>query len=191
MTYSFKYSLSVEEYKEFAAYASWYAPWLKKLRIRTLFTICIYSAIMMAATIIVLNTINPSKNENIGLLIIISSIALLIAIAFSYYRTPYRVMEKAQKLITKEENAKLLAERDVVLNDSELQITNAGSNSVIKWDSIVKFAVTKKYFLLFINSEQAYLIPKRLMASQAEIDELDKFLTEKIPIAASFRSLGY
>ena len=190
MVYHLKFNLTVEEYQDFAAYSSWHAPWQKTNRLKFWVRTFFYSAITMAATLIILSKINPPKYNHNEILIIISIIMLAIVTAFSFYRAPYRVREKAAKLIAKDENFKLLAEREMELSETELNIDNLESRSSLKWSSIVRYSVTTKYFFLYINSEQGYIIPKRLFKNQGEIDEFDNFLTQKIPLSSSFRSLG-
>ncbi|MBK6990762.1 MAG: YcxB family protein [Chitinophagaceae bacterium] len=53
-----------------------------------------------------------------------------------------------------------------------------------------KYAQTKDYFYVYLSSLQALVIPKKLFTSNNSIEKFDKFLTEKIPLSASFRSIG-
>ena len=190
MDFYFKYKLTEEEYAEYNAYSSWYANWQKKTRLTFALRLFIYCGISMAAVIIILTKLDPPKTNNYSVLII-ALFLLNIFITYIYYQqSPYSIKKKAIKLLHKEENQHLLDESELNINDQHIIATDNSSKTNYSWKSIVRYAVTKDFFYLYVNSIQAIVIPKRLLGNQKEIDGLDKFLTEKIPLSSSFRSIG-
>ncbi|HMK26596.1 MAG TPA: YcxB family protein [Chitinophagaceae bacterium] len=190
MEYHFRYSLTTDDFAEYSAYTSWYAPWQKKVRIKFIVNVALISLVFMPAGIIVSRYIRNAKhhnNEGLGIIVLVALIFLLL---FAYYQEPFRIKNKVRKFLDKDENSNILTERNLEINDKEIVFTDDTERSFRKWDSITRNAVTKEYFYLYTNSVQGYIIPKRLFSSQREIDEFDKFLTEKIPLASSFRSMG-
>ena len=190
MPYHFKYTITLEEYEEYSVFTSWEAPWQKKVKLKFIINNTLFSALVMTATYIVLEKIGPSKKNHYPVLIIFFIFFLLVAVLLNYSNVPYRIKNKARKFIEKEDNQKLLAERELELTDKQIIISNQELKSYEKWESITKYAVSKNHFFLYVNSESAHLIPKRFFSSQQEINEFDKFLSQKVSISSSFRSLG-
>ena len=54
MPYSFRYSLTKDDFAAYNIYAAWSAPWLKASRLRIITRNFIYSGLAMFATIILL-----------------------------------------------------------------------------------------------------------------------------------------
>ncbi len=189
MEYNFRYSITDDDFAEFNAYSVWYAPWMKSARISFAVKTAIYCAVGMIASVLVMKGMQRlQKIENLAI-IIISAIFLLIITAFSFYQVPYNIKNKARKFINKEENKHILEDGELTVGEDRILSVDKRNSSVYKWDSIVKYAVIKEYFFLYINEANALIIPKRIFVSQEKIDAFDKFLTQKIPLISSFRSM--
>ncbi len=190
MEYHFRYSLSVDEFAKYNAYTVWHAPWQKKVRFNFIIRSLFYSSVILFATFFLLDTSNNTKllinRTSIGICVF----GLIVLNCISYYQAPYGIMNKAKKLILKDENSHILHETELEINQEGVFITDKESSVHQKWNSIVRYAVIKDFFYLYTNSIQAQIIPKRLFNSQKEIEEFDGFLTSKIPLSSSFRSLG-
>lgn len=192
MNYTFKYSLTVDEYADYVAFTQWQSPWQKKFRIKYLFNSSIYIIIMMIVGVIAAEKTGPvKKNHNYILLIILFILVLTIALWFVAYNAPFRMKERARKFIAKEENSKGLEEIELDITDENIIYNSVNSKSIINWDYIAKYAITNEYFFLYLNELNAIIIPKRLFNSQEGIDEFQKVLTQKIPLSSSFRSVEY
>lgn len=190
MVYNFKYSLTEDDFVAFNVYSLWEASWLKKNRISFTIRSTVYGIVAAVATILIINRLIPSKNDNHFPTAIFCSVGIVLLAALSYYQAPFDIKKRAKKMISSDDNRHILNETELELNDSGFVNTDIKARVEQKWSSIIRYAVTKNYFYLYTNSLQAQIIPKRLLPSQKEIDELDNFLTEKIPLSASFRSLG-
>lgn len=189
MSYHFKYSLTEDDFAEFNAYTTWYAPWQKKSRFNYMLRFALYSILSYSATIIILRQLDVSAKSNFSFLISLSVVILILFGFFSFYQAPFSIKNKARKFINKEENKHILNETDLEITDDGIISSDKESQVQLKWGSITKYVVTKEYFYLYTNSVQAQVIPKKLFSSQQEINEFDKFLTEKIPLSSSFRSM--
>jgi hypothetical protein len=189
MEYHFRYSLSIDEFAGFNAYTMWYAPWQKKVRFNFLLRSLFYTAAIFIVSFFILNKINNSQRLIRGLSISISVVGLIILNCISYYQAPFGIMNRAKKMVVKDENSHILQETELEINQDGILTTDKDSRVHQKWNSIVRYAVTKESFYLYTNSIQAIVIPKRLFSSQKDIEEFDKFLTSKISISSSFRSL--
>lgn len=190
MEYSFNYKLIQNEFADFSAYTSWYAGWQKKFRLIYLLKTFIYSGISMIVTFFILTNLRPLKNKNYSSLFVTLTVINIILTCIHYYNAPIRIKKKAKKLVEKEENYHFLYDTETTFTNTGILSIDKLSTTTYSWDSIVKFVVTKEYFYLYISSIQGLIIPKRLFASQKEIEGFEKFITEKIPISSSFRSLG-
>jgi hypothetical protein len=189
MDYSFRYSLSIEDLAEYNVYTAWHAPWMKKARMTYLMRTALYSAVSFAAITIIMQYFNPIRNTTV--FFVAAAIMLVVTVFFSHYQAPFSVLNKARKIFAKEENKHMLNETILEMNEQGIIATDKDSRTQLTWASIMRYAVTREYFYLYLNSIQAHIVPKRLFTSQKEMEAFDRFLSEKIPLAASFRSMGF
>ena len=189
MEYHFRYSLSIDEFASYNVYTVWHAPWQKKARFNFLLRSLFSTSVILFATFFLLDNTNYVQGSISSLSIGICIIGLIILNCISYYHAPFGIMNKAKKLVLKDENAHILQEVELEINQDGVFSTDKESSVHQKWNSIVRYAVTNDFFYLYTNSIQAQIIPKRLFNSQKDIEEFDKFLTSKVPLSSSFRSL--
>jgi hypothetical protein len=189
MNYHFRYHLTEDDFGEFQAYTCWQAPWQKSFRIKHLLRLFIASSIAMVVTLLLFNQLYPSKGDK-TLTYAICALLVPVITLTSYNGTPSRFKKRARKLLEKPENSSLLSEKELEISENGFIHSNSETRMDQKWSSIIKYAATKDYFYLYINSMQGHVIPKRLFASGKEIEEFDKFLTEKIPLSSTFRAMG-
>ena len=107
-----------------------------------------------------------------------------------YNQAPFSIKKKVKVLLAKEENIHLLDENELNINESNIILIDTLTTTKYSWESIVRYAVTKEFFFLYINTIQALIIPKRLLKGEKDIENFDKYLTAKIPLSSSFRSMG-
>lgn len=189
MSFQFKYKLTVDDYAEYNAFSSWFAPWLKRERLRFILRTSLYGAVTILATLIILQRINPPKRNHPEVLIIGGVIFLTISALISFYQAPFGIKAKARKHILREENAAFFNESEIDFGEDGITNTDKQQQSFLKWESIVKYASVKDYFYIYMGSAHAYILPKRLFKSQKEIESFEAFLLTKIPLSSSFRSV--
>lgn len=190
MEYSFKYSLTEDDYADYNAYTEWYAPWMKKQRISYVSRTLLYTGLSFTAVYIIVDKINSPGFKHPFPMAIVTGVILIIVMLINYHQAPYGIKKRAREMIRKEENQHILSETELTVNDNGITTLDIHGTTQQKWSSIVRCAVTKDSFYLYLNTSSAYIIPKRLFRTQQEIADFDKFLTEKIPLSSSFRSLG-
>ena len=190
MEYNFKYSLTEDEFADFSAYTNWLSPQMKKHRIVYILKSVSYFYISFIAFIAIEFYFNPLQKHNYTIFKSVGVIGGLLFVLYLVFQTPFSIKAKAKKMLLKEENKHFLFEADLFLNDNGIASSDILSTNNYKWSSIVKFCITQRCFYLYTNSIQALIIPKRLFKSQIDIDQFEKFLSEKVPLSSSFRSIG-
>lgn len=189
MEYYFKYALTEEEYADYNLYTAWTAPWQKRTRMSYITRYLVYS-LAGVAVIELLSAQNSSWDVYpvITKAIIITSVFGLIGIT-AWFQIANSIRSKAKKMIRKEENQHFLDETELTVSDDGILNVDKNTQTNYVWSSIVKYAVTKEYFYLYINSIQSLIVPKRLFKNEADIKDFDQFVSQKIPLIVSFHSI--
>ncbi|MBK6642963.1 MAG: YcxB family protein [Bacteroidetes bacterium] len=78
------------------------------------------------------------------------------------------------------EGGPTLGERKYILSDSEFICENELVSSKIKWDGIKSVDITKKAIYLFVDTNQAYIVPKRTFPDQLSENEFMELINQKI-----------
>jgi YcxB-like protein len=188
MQYNFRFSLTEDEYGDYNIYTAWSAPWQKNNRIKFFSRIFLYGGLFMASAFIIMNKIDPPKHENILLMVILGLVFNFLAAIFSYHQVSYKTKNKAIKFVQNEENKSLLGEKEILITNEKLFYNTKSTNSIFVLSSVVRYVNNKTTFYLFITLNSAVIIPKRLFRAQKEVDEFDKFLTERIPLSSILAS---
>lgn len=63
--------------------------------------------------------------------------------------------------------------------DEGMDISQYVNSTTLKWDMIKKVRETSKSLLFYINEEQAFILPKRMIESIEEFEELKKLILDK------------
>lgn len=189
MEYEFRYKLTQEEYENFYVYTGWEAPWLKPQRVRRYVVTFLYGLLYSWSIIIGIRSIE-GKQPVTGVSNIIGTLAgAIIAVLLTNYSALNSLKKSMSRLLQEDDNKSMLEERVLMLQEESLIITYPDGMAKLKWSGIKQFVATKDVFYLITSSLTGYIIPKRILASQAEIDELERFLLQKISVSASFKSL--
>jgi YcxB-like protein len=191
MEYNFRFSLTEDDFADFNACTLWLAPWNKKKRIKFFIKSFVYNVIFLTGIIYLIDEIVSSKQKNnLNFKIALSLSFALISAWYNYYHASLRVKKSAKQKLQNDENKNFLNENELKISETGIFGANKMGTVNYVWISIVKYAVTKIFFYLYMNSIEAIIISKRLFKSEEEINEFDKFLTEKVPLSSSFRSIG-
>lgn len=190
MEYNFRYTLTKEELVELTVYGQWRAPWQRKARRSTLIRLIVSALVVFGFFIYYLQQVFPSKGTPYFLSC--GGIALLyVCFTIIHWRNiPRHLKKKVLKEYHKEENQHILGESEVDFDDYGFTKTNAVGRSVHKWSAVMRFVATDRSFYFYINSLQALVVPKRIFQSPAEQAAFDKYVSAKVPLEASFRSLN-
>ena len=136
MEYHFRYSLSIDEFASYNVYTVWHAPWQKKARFSFILRSLFYTSIILFATFFLLDKINNTQRSISGLSISICIIGLIILNCISYYQAPFGIMNRAKKMVIKDENSHILQEIELEINQEGILSTDKDSRVKQKWNSI-------------------------------------------------------
>jgi hypothetical protein len=190
MEYHFRYQLTADEFAEFNVFTVWQAPWQKKVRRKYFLNTFFYAIVFIVCADFIMEKINPGRSRNYLLSVATGiSIAFLMTLLAIGYEG-YRIRNKAKKLVLDEENIHILNETELEITDNGVTADDKTSKVHQSWSSITRYVVTNDFFYLYTNAIQAQIIPKRLFSGQPAIDEFDQYLSQKVPLSSSFRSMG-
>lgn len=91
---------------------------------------------------------------------------------------PIEVEFICRKMI-KTDKLTLGVEQEIIINDEEIVCNNINSQGRYEWPLMYRGYESNKYFLIFVNIQQAIIIPKRDLQTE-EIDQLRTIIDEKI-----------
>lgn len=63
-------------------------------------------------------------------------------------------------------------------SDKGMDVSQYVNSSSLSWDDIIMVSENKKSLLFYINNEQAFILPKRMIESAEELEELKKLITD-------------
>ncbi|MBS2967568.1 YcxB family protein [Metabacillus sp. KIGAM252] len=82
---------------------------------------------------------------------------------------------RIKKFMQEGSNGKILGEHTLILDDSGLtDISESGKHST-SWESAEKAVELKEHYLIYINSMQACIIPKRSFKNEAQLGEFKRY----------------
>ena len=193
MEFQLRFELTNEEYGDFNVYTVWSAPEQKKLRKKTfLSTLFLTLGFAILGVFISQQLSTASKQRSLvdPVIIVIVVVVAATVTLITYNRVASKTKSKAIQLVEKEDNNHILSDAEMEFREDGFTHTDSKSKSIQTWQSIIKYIDVNNSFYLYINSVQAFIIPKRVFASTGDIERFHKFLEEKIPLSSSFRSMG-
>lgn len=121
---------------------------------------------------IIWKLLSSSGNEVLALLSPVIGWVLFPVLAYAAtFGMPYIVMQKKVH-----RNPKILDPSEYSFSDQGVQIVGCFGRSEMIWTAFERIRETKEFFLLYILSRSAYVLPKRCFSSKAEIAELKEML---------------
>jgi len=81
-------------------------------------------------------------------------------------------------------NHNVLINTEVTISETGVAAKDMFTESKYRWDCVTKNEETKDYYFLYLNSVQAIIIPKRILKSEIEKENLSKMLAQHIPFNA-------
>lgn len=163
------YTLTKEDYFNFYYQAGWLNPYKKKKAIKTAITRFLSFAAMLVFVKLLSKhgTFDSFFFYSISLLACIF-IVPLFSISGNYRRLVASITDNPM-------NAHFFGEMQINIAETGIFTRGEFAETKFQWPGIVKKEENKDYYFLYLNSEQAILIPKRAFKS-----ETDKQQTEKI-----------
>lgn len=81
-------------------------------------------------------------------------------------------------------NFNVLTQTQLVISEVGISSKDSVCESNYKWDAIIKKVENRAYYFLYTSSIQALIIPKRILASEAEKEKLSKLLAQHVSFDA-------
>jgi len=180
---SLRYALTPEDFANFSIYVQVEAPGKKKLLFKSLRPLIIIISIIFIA--------NIATSIGSGTLDFTSFIALPIIIFLFLYPTlsaKPRLKKQALQFAANPENAAVFTMTDHVFSETGVLIKDSSKEIKFQWSAFIKKQENNDYIFLFLQSNNALIIPKKVLRSQAEKEQLEKLLAQYISFDAE---LGY
>ena len=175
-----KSRLTEEEYFDFNYYTAWATPAKKSYRIwyalRTVFWYAVIAGIYLFA--VLKGDLFP------GLAIFgVTTLAYFLLVPTLVKRG---VRQSVRTTLEQPENRHILEESEIVLMDTGIIDKDTASESKYTWEAIVRKAETPSSYYLYTNSHHAIVIPKRVLISPQEKQELQRLLDQHLPLSSEF-----
>ena len=165
MILEFKYTFS--EYFESVRNASW------AMRLMSIF-----APIILALSLVIglaLFVLSYLLNETIENRLPFSIYLIYFAIIGLWSLLPL-----LQAWLTWKGNPHVRGEIQCEINDDGVKMKTPTSDSFNKWESFIKTKETRNLFLLFLSKHLVYMVPKRTLQDEAQIQELRALIKQKI-----------
>lgn len=80
------------------------------------------------------------------------------------------------------EGSPALGERKYIISDSEFICENEMASSKIRWDGIKSVDISKKAIYLFVDTNQAFIIPRRTFSDRITENEFVELINRKVKL---------
>lgn len=177
-----RYKLTQADLFNFNYYTEWASPDKKNFRINY----CLSYLTIPLIFVFVILTFGEPQNE-IKNLIVLLVIAVIMSILIIYSSID-KFRRRIRKIYSDENNFAFYLEEELILDSSNIIARNEISESRLGWSAIVKKVETTSYFYLYLNTQQAIIIPKSVLNSE-ELGQLKTILSENLSVKAEFNSI--
>lgn len=168
-----QYYLTFNDYLEFNYYYLWSRPERKSYRIANSLT-PLFMLILLMYLIKGLNFDLYGLGELVFLCLGIILYFLMPFIVKRNYKNSIKRMMESGK------NKTLLGTKSIILEDDKLTEVTAYSLSTLSWEAFECLKENKDYLFLFQNANQAIIIPKRILASDLEAENLKLLIDNRL-----------
>ncbi len=173
---TFTYSITDKEYQEYIK--NFYKKTFSKSYLKYLIIVVII--VMFNAYNWTANHVpNEIDNEEKSFLGPLLNWLFLIAIMVGLWYFIFRRLTGA-KLIKSQDREVILGERTLTVDTDKVQATTSTAGTTYQWDAIKKWDQTANLYLLYITSNAAIMLPKRVFKSDLEQEKFETLLKTKI-----------
>jgi len=176
---SLRYALTPEDFVNFTVYVQLEAPGKKKLIYKSLRPLIIIFAIVCIYNIsTAVSSNSASPFDFIGIPII------LFLLLFPMLSAKPRLKKQALQFAGNVENAGIFNISDHVFSETGVLVKDVVKETRFQWNAFIKKQETAAYIYLFIQSNSALIIPKKVIRSEVEREELAKLFAQYISFDA-------
>ncbi|MGG9962718.1 YcxB family protein [Ferruginibacter sp. SUN106] len=176
---SLRYALTNEDFANFSVYVQIDAPGKKRLIYKSLRPlIIIFSIVCIYNISLAVQSGNISPVDFIGVPII------LFLFFFPVLSARPRLRKQALKYAANSENAAVFNMTDYIFSETGVVVKDSVKETKFQWAAFIKKQETPEYIYLFLHSTSALIIPKKMIRSEVEKEQLSKLLSQYISFDA-------
>jgi hypothetical protein len=175
-----KYHLTEEEYFDYNYYTAWAAPEKRNYRLWYYLRVFILYAAVAGLYIF------SRRSEQIFIDLIIFSVIALVYFLMVPFLIKRSILRRVRGILSKPENQHVLDEAEVNLSDAGIVDKDTATESRYSWEAIVKKAETPACFYLYTSSYHAIVIPRRVIVTPTEKQELERLFNQYLPLSSEF-----
>ena len=167
------YDLTCNDYLEFNYYCLWARPERKSYRIAN-------SAMPLFALILLMYFFKGLNFKMYGL----GELVFLCLGILLFFLMPLIVKQNynnsVKRMLKSGNNNTLLGPKSIILEDDKLTEVTEYSSSTLLWAAFECLKENKEYFILFQNTNQAIIIPKRALPIDLEAENFRQFVNHRL-----------
>ena len=174
-------TLTKEILFEFSYYTGWKAPWNRRKRSIYYLKTIIYTLILLILIRFALNI----KFEWEPAIVVGTFLVIYFAIIVPIW-IKNRYNNIAQKFFQSPQNANIFLPTTIEVNEKGIKNKDSISETNYLWSAFVKKAIHKKNIYLYLNNQQAVLLPEISFENKIQQAEFERLLAENLPFQAEF-----
>jgi hypothetical protein len=98
----------------------------------------------------------------------------------------HSIKRKTKQILADPENQHVLTESEIIITDSAIIEQDSTSQSKYDWEAIIKKSETVNSYYLYTNSYHAIVIPKRVIKTADQQQELDRLFNRFLSLSSEF-----
>lgn len=107
---------------------------------------------------------------------VVSTIACIVVYFFAIYFSILRTESKPK------DDSPILGRKEMEFNDDSILCESPAVSSIVNWSAIKSLDEGRTAFYLFMDSNSAYIIPKRYFKSEEQLNEFKNLIQSKITV---------
>jgi hypothetical protein len=182
MIIQLRYELTKEDFFEFNYFHTWSDPAKQNNRFNRYFRYWLKITLptFIFALIVKKGELNPEATRTY---LIISLLGVLLVATTFVTAMKSQIRKLTNNFFNDPLNEKFLSVKNYEFSSNKIIVSDAWSVMEVQWEAIVRKAETEIAYYLFLNSHQAFVVPKKNIPELQKV-HFDNILKENIPFIA-------
>jgi hypothetical protein len=176
-----RYAITENDYKNFVAFVLWEGSHNKKKRRNY------YLRQTLPLTAFLLAFYYTGTFERSFIYIAIGILLITTLLSFTGVRS--RFAKDAEAFTADPANQAVFSEKHLQISDAGITVSDEFSDTNFRWPAFIKKEENDLYYFLFIGSNHALIIPKRVITDPQEKILVEKLFSRNISLDAEFSGL--
>ena len=177
---SLKFSFTEEEYFQYNYYTTWAGPHKRSYRFRY------YARVFALYSVIAALYIFTNHSHRIEIDLTVFAIIGIIYFLFVPLLIRNSIRRRTKQIISQPENQHVLDESEIIVSETGIIDQDKLSHSKYAWDAIIRKTETAASYYLYTNSYHAIVIPKRVIKSASEREELQALFSRHLSLSSEY-----